>query len=64
MFVGEARSLPWSGLPERGFTWVGSSLTRKHLTRLEKLARDKQVVTYGSKKFYNIDHNSQSLQQI
>ncbi len=23
MFVGEARSLPWSGAPQRCFTWVG-----------------------------------------
>ncbi len=27
MFVGEARSLPLSGKPERCFTWVGSSAT-------------------------------------
>jgi hypothetical protein len=30
MFVGKARSLPFSGALERFFTWVGSSLTHKH----------------------------------
>jgi hypothetical protein len=29
-FVGKARSLPWSGAPERCFTKVGAGLTRKH----------------------------------
>jgi hypothetical protein len=59
MFVGEARSLPKSGAPERFFTRVGSSLTRKHQTRLERLAKDKhprllrKSVNYGRKKFYS-----------
>jgi hypothetical protein len=30
MFVGNVSSQPYSGAPERGFTWVGSSRTRKH----------------------------------
>jgi hypothetical protein len=30
MFVGDARSLPYSEACERHFIWVGSSLTRKH----------------------------------
>ncbi len=30
MFAREARSLPYSGAPDRGFTRVGSGLTRKH----------------------------------
>jgi hypothetical protein len=29
MFVDEARSLPYSGAPERYFTWVGPGLTCK-----------------------------------
>jgi hypothetical protein len=42
MLVGKSRSLPQSGAPERYFTWVGSSLTCKHWTRLKRLARDKR----------------------
>ncbi len=59
MFVGEARSLPWSGAPERSFTRVGSGLTRKRKTRLEKLAVHKhssllrKSVNYGRKIFYS-----------
>ncbi len=55
MFVGEARSLPWREAPERSFTQVGSGLTRKHYTRLERLAKDKhssllqKSVNYGQK---------------
>jgi hypothetical protein len=47
---------------ERCFTPVVSSLTSKHKTRLERLARDKcyrllwKVITYGRKIFYNIGH--------
>ncbi len=65
MFVGEARSLPLSGAPERWFTQVGSSLTHKYQTRLERLNRDKhssllqKSVSYGQKKFYNIGPWSQ-----
>jgi hypothetical protein len=40
MFVGKVSSLPQSGEPERRFSWVGSGLTVKHETRLEKLARE------------------------
>jgi hypothetical protein len=40
MFVGKARGLPYSGAHERCFTWVGSCLTCKHYTILERLARD------------------------
>ncbi len=59
MFVGEYRSLPLSGAPERCLTRVGSGLTRKNLTRLERLARDKhpsllrKSVNYDHKKFYS-----------
>ncbi len=59
MFVGEDRSLPQSGAPERGFTQVGSCLTHKHQTRLERLARDahsyllRKSVNYGRKQFYS-----------
>jgi hypothetical protein len=41
MFEGKATSLTYSGAPERGFTHVVSGLTSKHLTRLERLAWDK-----------------------
>jgi hypothetical protein len=36
MFVGKATSMPYSGAPERCFTWVSSSLTHKHYTSLER----------------------------
>ncbi len=35
------KSLPQSGVHERCFTWVGSGLTHKHQTMLERLTRDK-----------------------
>jgi hypothetical protein len=60
MFVGKARSLSYSGVPARCFTRVSSSLARKHLTKLERLARDKhsnllwKVVTYGHKSFITL----------
>jgi hypothetical protein len=47
-------------IDERCFTWVGSGLTLKLLTWLEKLVREKcsslllKFVNYGGKKFYNI----------
>jgi len=56
MFVSKARS----GVPERCFTRVGSNLTHKHYTKLEKSARDKHsslsqtFVNYSCKKFCNI----------
>jgi hypothetical protein len=59
MFVGKARGLPDSGAPEICFTWVGPGLAHKHLTRLEKLARDKhssllqKSVKYSSYKFFS-----------
>jgi hypothetical protein len=55
-----ARSLSESGGPERCFTRLGSGLTYKHHTRLERLARDKhssllqKFVNYGHKKVYRI----------
>ncbi len=57
IFVGEARSLPLSGAPERYFTQVASGLSCKHQTRLERLAMDKhssllrKSVNYGRKSF-------------
>jgi hypothetical protein len=46
------------GALERCFTQVGSDLTRKQNTRLERLTKDKcllgKCVTYSRKKFYNI----------
>jgi hypothetical protein len=58
--VGKARSLPYSGAPERFFNRVGSCFTNRHETRLERLAMDKHssllrtFVNYGHKKLYNI----------
>ncbi len=43
MFLGKATSLPLSGTSWRCFTREGSGLTRKHKTRLERLARDKHL---------------------
>jgi hypothetical protein len=62
MYVGKPKSLLYSGAPGRYFTRVGCGLTRNHLIRLERLARDMhsslllKVVTYGRKKFHNIGH--------
>ncbi len=64
MFVGEARSLPHSGAPGKCYTQVG--LTCKHMTRLERPAKDKHsslsqtLVNYGRKEFYNVDVRSRS----
>ncbi len=41
MVVGKARSLTQVGEPKNCFTQVGSILTRKHQTKLERIARDK-----------------------
>jgi hypothetical protein len=41
MFFGKARIIPEGGAPERCFSLIVSVLTRKHYTRLERLARDK-----------------------
>ncbi len=47
------------GAPERFLTRVGSELTRKHQTRLERFTREKhssllqKSVNYGRKKFYS-----------
>jgi len=67
MFVGKASSLPLVGAPERGFTWVGSDLPRKHYTKHKILARDRRsillqkFVTYARKKFYNIGPRSLNI---
>jgi hypothetical protein len=61
MFVGNAKSLPYSETPERGFTQVGSGLSCKHKTGSEKLAREKHsglsqtFVNCRRKKFFDID---------
>ncbi len=61
IFIGKAKRLLKSGAPERYFTWVGTSLTCKHLTRLERPARDihsgllRKFLNYGRKKFNNTD---------
>jgi hypothetical protein len=62
LFVGKARSLlPLTEAPQRCFTsWVGSCLTCKHNTILERLVREeyfsllRKFVTYSRKTFYNI----------
>jgi hypothetical protein len=41
MLVGKVRSLPYNEAPERYFTRVGTGLTHKHKTWLERTARDK-----------------------
>jgi hypothetical protein len=46
MFAGKARGLPQSGAPERCFTRVGSSLSCKHATRMETLARENTLAYY------------------
>ncbi len=57
IFVGKARSLPYSWASERGFVHVGTCLACKHWTGSERLARDKhssflQKSTLRTKKFY------------
>jgi hypothetical protein len=60
MFLSKARNLPKSVAPERCFTWTGSRLTHKYLTRLERFAKDKHssllgtFVNHRCKKFNNI----------
>jgi len=60
IFVGKAMSLPLSGTSERCLICLGSSLTSKFKTRLERLSRDKhsgllrKFINYGGKKIYNI----------
>jgi hypothetical protein len=60
MFQGKARSLPQFGQFERRYTWLGSDLSQKHWTRLERLARHKhssslqKLVNYRHIKFYNL----------
>ncbi len=65
IFVAKFMSLPDNGAPKRYFTWVGSELTQKHWTRLERLARHKHssllpiFVYYIHYKFCNIELRSQ-----
>jgi hypothetical protein len=60
MFAGKARSLHQSVSPERGFTRVGSGLTNRHYTRLEKLSMDthtsllRNFVNYDLKSFVTL----------
>ncbi len=60
MFVGKSRGLPISRVSERWLSRVGSGLISKHLTRLERIARNKhssflgKFVNYVRKKFNNI----------
>ncbi len=45
--VGKVRRLPRVGATERCFTQVGSGLTRKHKTRLERPAKEKHSCSFG-----------------
>ncbi len=55
IFVGKAKSLPWSRAPTRCFNHVGSGLALKYQTKLERNSRDKHsrllrtFVNYGRK---------------
>ncbi len=66
MFAGKAGAY-LSGASEKCFTRVCSGITRKHKTRLERLARDKRscllqkLINYGCKKFYNIGPRSHQI---
>ncbi len=42
IFVGKARSLKYSGAPERCFSQIGFGLIHFHFSWLERLARDKR----------------------
>jgi hypothetical protein len=56
MFVGKAKSLPWSGTPGSFFTQAGSGLVHKHQTRLEGPSSNQHssllltIINYGCKK--------------
>jgi hypothetical protein len=50
MFMGKARSLPLIGAPENGFTMIGSSLSRKHLTTLKGLPGTNTLAYYEYEK--------------
>ncbi len=60
MFVGKAMNLPKCGPPESCFTWIGSGLTFRPYSRLERPKKDKYssllqiFVNYGRNKFCNI----------
>jgi hypothetical protein len=60
MLVGKDRRLPWSGASEKCFTRVSSSLAKKHLNRLKRLAANKNAsllqafVNYDRKKLGQI----------
>ncbi len=64
MVVGKARAYPRGQHLKRCSTWVGSNLTHKHYTKLEKLATNKyssllrRFINYSHKKFYNIETRS------
>ncbi len=64
LFVGNVKSLTYSGVPTRNFTRVGSELTRKHKTRLETPSMDKHssfFINYSSKSLsakFIISHSS------
>ncbi len=67
MFVDKAGAYLRGQHMKRCSTWVSSSLTHKHLNRLENLASDKhssllrKLVNYGKKTFYNIGPKMESV---
>ncbi len=46
MSAGKVRSIAKCGAPESSFTWVGSNLTNKHKTWLERPAREKHLAYF------------------
>jgi hypothetical protein len=59
LFAGKIRSLLYSKVPERYFTWVVSVLTHNYKTRLENIPRLKHSNVYSpfisyEKKYYDI----------
>ncbi len=55
LFVGKARSLLYGVAPKKCFTQVGSGLTHKHRSKLERLAWHKpSSLLYITEKVYNI----------
>ncbi len=65
MFVGHC-GRPWSGAPQRCSNYLGSSLTCKHCTKMERLASHKHsrciFVNHRCKKSYNIGPRCKSYE--
>jgi hypothetical protein len=46
MFVSNARSLHFSGIPERSLLWVGSGFIQKHYKMFERPAMNKHFTLF------------------